>query len=280
MPIELDAYFDRIGYRGARSASLDTLRELHALHPAAMPFENLSPLLGLPVPLDAASVEAKMVRGGRGGYCFEHNLLFQLALDALGFRTRALGARVLWGPPAEVLPPRCHMLLLVDVQDEPWLVDVGFGGVTLPEPLRLLTNVAQRTTHEAFRIDALDEREYVLHVCLNGAWKPVYRFDLVEQLSADYKVANYFVSTHPDSVFVNHLLAARIDGDRRYTLFDNELNVHGAMPSERLLTTPGELRDVLTHIFRIRLPDETGQVSSEHLDATLARCLRAGIGGV
>lgn len=280
MPIELDAYFNRIGYRGARSASLDTLRELHALHPAAMPFENLSPLLGLPVRLDEASVEAKMVRGMRGGYCFEHNRLFQSVLDALGFRTQALGARVLWGPPVEVLPPRCHMLLLVDVQDEPWIVDVGFGGVTLPAPLRLLTNAAQQTTHEAFRIDAVEAHEYVLHVCLGGAWKPVYRFDLVRQLSADYEVANYFVSTHPDSVFVNHLLAARIDGDHRYTLFDDELNVHGPMPSKRILTTPGELRDVLRRIFRIRLPDETGQVPAEHLDATLTRCLRTHVSGV
>ena len=71
--IDLDAYFRRIGYDGPRDASLETLRELHRLHPQAIPFENLDPLLGRPVNLDPASLQAKLVEGGRGGYCFEQN---------------------------------------------------------------------------------------------------------------------------------------------------------------------------------------------------------------
>ena len=76
MPLDLDAYFERIGYRGERTATLPTLQEIHRLHPAAIPFENLNPLLGLPVRLDLASIEAKLVHSRRGGYCFEHNLLW------------------------------------------------------------------------------------------------------------------------------------------------------------------------------------------------------------
>src|SRR5581483_8518947 len=80
MSVDLDAYFARVGYDGPRKATLDTLRALHRLHPQAIAFENLSPLLGDPVPLDAAALHDKMVRNGRGGYCFEHNLLFASVL--------------------------------------------------------------------------------------------------------------------------------------------------------------------------------------------------------
>src|SRR5437868_4696945 len=87
---DLDAYLERIGYSGPRGATLDVLTAVHALHPAAIPFENLNPLLGLPVALDAKSLQEKMVVGGRGGWCFEQNTLFRRALEALGFAVTGL----------------------------------------------------------------------------------------------------------------------------------------------------------------------------------------------
>ena len=113
---DLDAYLERIGYRGPRRATLDTLEALHALHPTAIPFENLNPLLGWPVALDIDSLQKKMVAGGRGGWCFEHNTLFRHALEALGFSVISLAARVLWdAPPDSPIGPRSHMLLLVNL---------------------------------------------------------------------------------------------------------------------------------------------------------------------
>jgi len=115
MPLDLDAYFERIGYRGERTATLPTLQEIHRLHPAAIPFENLNPLLGLPVRLDLASIEAKLVRSRRGGYCFEHNLLLAEVLERLGFGVTRLAARVLWNQPEDARTARGHMLLAVAV---------------------------------------------------------------------------------------------------------------------------------------------------------------------
>ena len=42
--INLAHYFARIGYAGPREATLEVLQEIHRLHPAAIPFENLAPL--------------------------------------------------------------------------------------------------------------------------------------------------------------------------------------------------------------------------------------------
>ena len=134
--IDLDAYFHRVGYAGPRAATLEALRWLHARHAEAIPYENLDPLVGRPVRLDPASLERKLVRGGRGGYCFEQNLLFRHVLEALGFRVTGLAARVLWNAVEGVVPPRGHMVLRVELADGPYLADVGFGGQSLTGPLR------------------------------------------------------------------------------------------------------------------------------------------------
>lgn len=150
--IDLDAYFQRIGYTGERTPTLDTLRALHVRHTEAIPFENLNPLLKWPVRLDAPSLEQKLVRDGRGGYCFEQNRLLRHVLEALGFSVKGLAARVVWNAPEGAITARTHMLLRVDLNEQPYIVDVGFGGQTLTGPLRLEPDTEQTTPHEPFRL--------------------------------------------------------------------------------------------------------------------------------
>ncbi|SAL24899.1 arylamine N-acetyltransferase family protein [Caballeronia telluris] len=265
--IDLDAYFERIGYDGPREASLDTLAALHRLHPQTIPFENLDALLGRPVRLDPQSIQQKLVGARRGGYCFEHNLLFRGALDALGFTTRSLAARVVWGRTDPQMPARTHMLLLVDLEGVTYLADVGFGGVTLTAPLVFETGRDQVTPHEPFRIDAIDANNYLLQVKLDDTWAPLYRFDLEPQFDIDYELANHFVATHPQSIFVSNLLVARVAAHSRYAMFNRRLTVYGPDPSQRELTTVDALRDVLQNEIGIRLPDDANPA----LDAMLAR---------
>src|SRR3712207_6616725 len=103
--MDLDSYFERIGYTGTRTPTLDTLRAIHLLHPRTIPFENLDPLLGRPVRLDAAFLRAKLIAERRGGYCYEHNLLLKDVLEALGYPVRPLAARVMWNVPEGVVRP-------------------------------------------------------------------------------------------------------------------------------------------------------------------------------
>src|SRR6201999_33686 len=136
----------RIGFEGARAPDLGTLTTLHAAHADAIPFEAFDPLLGRPVRLDLASVQAKLVDSRRGGYCFEQNALFKAALEALGFKVTALGGRVQWmAQPGSPLGPLVHMLLRVDLPEGPHLADVGFGACVLDAPLQLRTDIEQRT---------------------------------------------------------------------------------------------------------------------------------------
>jgi N-hydroxyarylamine O-acetyltransferase len=269
---DLDAYLARIGYAGPRAATLDALAEIHRRHPQAIPFENLNPLLRWPVRLDAASLQRKLVRDGRGGYCFEQNLLLRHALQALGFRTRGLAARVLWNMPEGAVTPRGHMLLLVELDEGRCIADVGFGGLTLTGPLRLEADVEQRTPHEPFRLLASGDG-FVMQAKVDDSWRALYRFDLQEQLLVDYEVTNWYLSNHPGSHFVTGLIAARPETDRRYALRNHELAVHHlhGETERRALTTVVELRAALEDLFHVTLP------RSPEVDATLQGVLaRAG----
>src|ERR1051325_366706 len=118
--MNLDAYLARIGHTGSREASLATLRALHLLHVGAIPFENLDVLLGRGIRMDLESVEQKLVRDRRGGYCFEQNTLFAAVLRALGFKVDAFLARVRWNVPQENRTPLTHMILRVEIDGRPW----------------------------------------------------------------------------------------------------------------------------------------------------------------
>ena len=254
--IDLDAYFQRIGYSGERTASLSTLEAIHACHTNKIAFENLSPLLGQPVLLDLPSLQQKLVDARRGGYCFEQNGLFRSVLIALDFQVISLAARVLWRAPEEEITPRSHMLLMVQIDDVPYIADVGFVGSTLPTPMRLTPNVTQSTSHEPFRLIPA-KNSYILQVYFAQMWQSLYQFDPQPQYPADYEVSNWYVSTYPKSRFVNSLMVSRLEENCRYALHNNRFTMRPltGVTEHRMLTTAKELRVVLTREFRLTLPD-------------------------
>jgi N-hydroxyarylamine O-acetyltransferase len=264
--IDLEAYFQRIGYAGERTPTLDTLRAIQLRHTETIAFENLNPLMRWPVRLDVESLQQKIVRDGRGGYCFEQNLLFSHALKALGFQVVGLAARVLWNEPDGAITPHSHMLLGVELNEKPYIADVGFGILTPTAPLRLEPDIEQATPHEPFRLIRAGQ-EFVMQAKIRADWKSLYRFGLQEQLLPDYEVSNWYISNHPDSIFVTGLMAARSALDRRYALRNNEFSVHcrNGNTERRALTNAAEIRETLEGAFRLILPE------TPELDAALAR---------
>ncbi|HEY9825024.1 MAG TPA: arylamine N-acetyltransferase [Stenomitos sp.] len=205
---------------------------------------------------------------GRGGYCFEQNLLLRSVLLALGFQVSGLAARVLWNFPEHTLNPRTHMVLRVEINSTSYITDVGFGGLTPTGPLILHSEIEQRTSHETFRL-LFDQDSYTLQVNLDQVWKPMYRFDLHEYLLPDYEVSNWYVSTHPNSLFTNSLISSIATPNYRYCLRNNQLAVYASGKKEKLqtLSSVSDLRKALSDIFQIRLD------SFSNLDETLANLL-------
>lgn len=262
---DLNSYFARIGYDGPRVPTLETLRALQRLHPQTIAFENLDPLLGRSPRLDIDSLQRKLVRSRRGGYCFEHNTLFGRALRALGFRVTGLGGRVVWNRPDDTPPPRSHMILRVTLDDGIYLVDVGFG-LSPTGPLLFEPGLEQQTPHEPFRL-LKDGETYTLQAKLIGKWQSFYQFDLQPQEAIDYEVANHYVSTWPTSHFVTSLIAARAAPDRRYGLRGNQLSIRplAGEAEQRTLATAAEIREALGDLFSIDVPEPA------RFDETIAR---------
>jgi N-hydroxyarylamine O-acetyltransferase len=259
---DLDAYFERIGYAGPRTATLQTLRAIHESHPAAIAFENLDPLLGRRVPLDMDSVQQKLVREKRGGYCFETNGLFAAVLRALGFTLIGLAARVLIGH-APGTSRRSHMLLKIDLDEGAYIADVGLGSWTLSAPLRLHDEGEQQTPHGMFRIvrdgDFLEEQTKV-----DGEWRSLYRFTLEASYPQDYEVANWYTSAHPESQFRKRLMAARLPKGRRLGMLDNRFSIHygDGRVERRELRSADEIAGVLETEFAIALPHPREELMS------------------
>lgn len=254
--IDLDAYFRRIEYVGKREPTLDVLREIVLQHTQTIPFENFNPWLRWPVYLDRESLQHKLVQNGRGGYCYEQNGLFSHVAQALGFVVTNLAARVVWNRPADAPSPRSHMILCITIDDQPYLVDVGFGGMTPTGVLQLKTDVAQATPHEPFRLIRMG-KDFLMQAEVRGEWLPLYRFDLQEQEPADYEVANWYVSNHPQSAFVTGLSMARPSPEGRYALRNTELTIHhrNGHTEKHTLTSVDALRATFEDVFRVTLPD-------------------------
>ncbi len=254
-PLDVDAYLRRIEYAGDTRPTPAVLESLHRAHATHIPFENLDILLGRPIALDLASLQAKLVVAGRGGYCFEQNLLFSAVLQALGFAVTQLAARVRLG--SDALRPRTHMTLLVDVDGAQWLADVGFGapGPLLPVPF----GSAEESRQHAWTYRVVDaDGSSLLQSSRGTAWENLYAFTREPQHRVDYELMSHYTSTHPSSPFTQTLTAQRIAPDVRHTLRNREYCEDRAGGiRQRTLADDDEVLDVLADTFALRFPAGT-----------------------
>lgn len=250
--VNLDAYCRRIGHEGPRTPTLATLAELQRCHVSAITFEAIDVLLGLPVDIGAAAVDAKLIDARRGGYCFEQNSLFKRALEAIGFQVEGLLGRVHWmRAPEAGTPARSHMALRVWIEGEAWLVDAGFGSCVPTAPLRLADPLAQRLSHDTYRI-VHHPLGFRLDLLIGDGWSPVYDMPLDLPADIDYVVANWFTSTHPSALFRRDLMVARTVHDARFTLLRNQMTVRttgGDVRKEQL--SASSLLDALHDVFQL-----------------------------
>ncbi len=274
MTLDLAGYFERIGYCGTADPTIDVLQDLITAHTRTIAFENLDPLLGVPV--DDLSSEAlidKLVHRGRGGYCYEHNGLMGYVLEELGFGVRRFAARVVWThEPGSPVPSQTHTLLGVAPPGAPqlFLVDVGFGGQTPTSPLRLETGSIQQTTHEPYRLQGGADT-LVLQAQIRGEWQSLYEFATRTAPPIDLLVGSWYVSTHPGSHFVTTLMASLVTADGRCNLADSHLSVHGREATEKIeLPDAAAVVEALRDRFGINVADTGERATLEARIAALA----------
>lgn len=259
--LDLDAYLHRISYTGGLAADARTLTALHRAHVSAIPFENLDIILGRGISVELDDIQAKLVQRTRGGYCYEHGLLFAAALERLGYLVVRLLART--GDPEMGPRPRSHLVLGVQVGGEPWLADVGFGSGLL-EPLPLTTACPHRQGAWTYQLTLAADGTWRLQERQRDGWVTLYSFTYVPEHWVDIDIANYVTSTRPKSPFVQRPIVVGKDETSVRQLLGRTFSV--VRPDQ-----PGRERQLGDAEFARTLRDVFGLTLTPAEVATLAR---------
>lgn len=244
---DLSSYFRRINYTGPAAADSATLQSIMRHQLFSVPFENLDVQAGKIVSLEPEEISNKILHQQRGGYCYEVNGIFAMALAALGIPYRFVAARPMFYP---VRRPKTHMAIIAEVDGRQWLCDLGFGSYGIRAPIALDTldsNIKQ--DFDTFKLTRNAQGEFLLQAKVEGEWCNQYGFDLSPQEWIDFVPANYLNSTHPDAIFVQKLLIVQHRPEGRIILLGDMLKTVTARGVEKQQLAKDEIATVLQSSF-------------------------------
>jgi N-hydroxyarylamine O-acetyltransferase len=203
------------------------------------------------------TLQSKMIAGGRGGYCFEQNMLFRAGLRSLGYKITSLQGRVVRGLAIDAPRPAIHMLLQVELPEGTYLADVGFGNLAPTCALLLTQQIEQETPHELMRFIDVGG-ELTLQARLKHGWQHIYRVIPHPRYDGEYEITNWYTGTHPQTPYLGNIIAAKPEPNRtRITMYNARVTVRSAdgHAERRWLATASEFRDVLRGEFGLNMSD-------------------------
>lgn len=257
---DLQQYFDRINFMYdqqsigdlSQKADINTLTAIMRGQLFSVPFENTEVQAGLVPSLVPEHIFTKIVERNRGGYCYEVNGIFAMALSALSIPYYFVAARPMFYPTTR---PKTHMAIVAKVGVQDWLCDLGFGsyGIRAPFPLQNLDTEVQQD-HDTFKLTKVNEREYCLQAKIDGKWANQYAFDLHPQEWVDFAPANFMNAKHPDAIFVQKLLIVQHHAEGRTILFGRTLKtiINGETHSE--VIPENQLSGLISKTFGLEMP--------------------------
>jgi arylamine N-acetyltransferase len=266
----LSAYLARLGLAAPPPPTSAGLVALQSAHRQAITFENVDVLLHRPILIDSDAVFAKLVERARGGYCFEQNRLYADMLEAMGLPTRPLLGRPRLGMTEDTIGPRTHVLLLAELEGQPWILDAGFGGSFVP-PLPLADGAQAETPDGArhrLRHVGRPDAEWMLYRAGpqastdgrardHGDWQAQYSFDLAPVMPMDLEQANHWTATWPASRFLAAPIISRVLPTGFAALTGTTLSLAaGGTANKRDIASTEEWREVAARHFALDLPPE------------------------
>lgn len=229
------------------------LTDINRRHAAKFAFSSVGPLLGDELPLDVKSLYQRIVINRRGGYCFEQNALMFAMLKELGFKVELYLGRVIYNQ--DIHPPLTHRITLVDLGEDRYVIDVGFGPLGPQQPVSMSGEVSLQN----FRLFRIEERlpgVFHMQTLKDGEYYSLYKFELARYGPADCEVGHFYSHKHPLATFVNHLVVSRILDKEVRSLRNREFCLMTASGEQRLLIENGaQLRSILDDQFGVMVTE-------------------------
>jgi len=246
--MDKELYLARIGHRGPVRPDLECLEALCRAHLQSVPFENLDIHLGVTLKLDEASLFRKIVRRGRGGFCYELNGLFAWLLREVGFSVELLSSRVL--RKSRVGSDFDHLALRVWCAGKPYLVDVGFGdGSTMPLPL--VAGAVRSDSEASYRLRSFgDELLYQVET-VDGETKG-YELSLIPRQMAEFAPMCRHHQTSARSWFTNARICVLRTDSGTVSLIDGVYKFAGGTVTS--VGSDGDYLTTLRDVFGVDLP--------------------------
>jgi N-hydroxyarylamine O-acetyltransferase len=248
-------YLQRIGLGATEiPVDVDGLRLLQRRHLLTVPFENLDIHWKRPIVLDTKAFYRKIVVENRGGFCYELNGLFNELLRDLGFETRLVSARVGGNEDGTFSPEYDHLAIIVKIDGEEYLADVGFGDF-IAEPLKLELDLEQKDATGIFRIRDLsyENTEYLLVEKKNGeAWKSEDIFTGRARALSEFAAMCEFHQTSADSHFMKNKICSLMTEIGRKTLTNNKfIETEDGARTEITVESESQFNEILEREFGI-----------------------------
>lgn len=215
-----------------------------------IPFEDINTQNQVPISTDVDVNFDKIVNRRRGGFCYELNTLNQYYLIKKGYDARILGATVNQ-QDGEWSFEDAHLTVYVKLEDEYYLVDVGFGeSSVVPIPMNgEKIKDGQSGSYRVIRKD--DNMYYMQKKKLSEDWVTQYKFHFIDRNIGYFKDMIYKNEHDSNSVFVNNLVISILTDNGRVTMTENNLTITENNQKKKMKVTQNNYRELTNEYFNI-----------------------------
>lgn len=204
---------------------IDLLSLNHYIHQyvSRVPFENINVQNKQPIALNDASMLYKILQEHRGGFCYEQNRFFKNYLVGKGFNVDMISATINTGNGWAMAGS--HMALKVRVNQQDYLVDVGYADV--PKEAMPLSNRQEVVTdiNGYFRAYYIDAQMIEMCKYKDNGWQIQYQATDDPKNISDFEEGITYNQHNPSSIFVKKLIVSKATNQGRITMSNSHLTI-------------------------------------------------------
>lgn len=248
----IQEYKNRIGYSEPLTPTFDVLKAVQKKHLLHIPFENLDIHYNTPIELDINRIYQKVILNKRGGFCYELNGLFYQFIKYIGFNVKQVSARV-YHKEDGYSKEFDHLAIVVTIDDEDYLTDVGFGEFAF-SPLKLESGLVDEDERGQFKIDTYEDEYIRISKLIDDQWIPEYIFKNAHHELQEFRDRCVYQQTSPESHFTQKKLISRPTEHGRITLTSDQFKIlENGVTQEIDISSDKEFESKLLYYFHIQI---------------------------